>query len=184
MGISKEQSAANRERILEVASKEFRERGFDGIAIAELMKEAGLTHGGFYAHFESKEDLATHAIRRATKQALEGWHTLADKYGDKVLGQILEEMKVERDEPGMGCMFAALGPEIARQEKPVRQAATEGMKAIFDLLLSMVPGRSEGARRRAAISTYASLIGGLILARVAADDPALSDEILEAVVSS
>ncbi len=184
MGISKEQSAANRERILEAASKEFREKGFDGIAISELMKAAGLTHGGFYAHFQSKEDLAVQAIRKALNEAIAGWRTLGDKYGDKTLVLILDEMKLERDEPGMGCIFAALGPEIARQETPVREAATEGMKTTFDVLSTMVPGRSEGARRRAAISTYASLIGGLILARVAADDPALSDEILEAVISS
>lgn len=184
MGISKEQSAANKERILEVASREFRERGFDGIAIAELMKSAGLTHGGFYAHFDSKEDLAVHAIRRATQQALDGWTTLGKMHGDKVFDELLPQLKAERDDPGGGCMMAALGPEIARQNEAVRYAAADGLKAIFEVLATLVPGRTEAARRRAAITTYASLIGGLILARVTADDPALSDEILETVVNS
>lgn len=184
MGISKEQSAANRERILEVASRDFRERGFDGITIAELMKSAGLTHGGFYAHFDSKEDLAVKAINRATEEAIEGWHALANRCGDKVFDEILKLMKQERDEPGSGCMMSALGPEIARQSLPIRQAATDGLKATFHALTAIAPGKSEAARRRAAISMYSALVGGLILARVAADEPELSDEILEAVINS
>lgn len=102
---------------------------------------------------------------------------------DNIFDELVPQLKTERDAPGGGCMMAALGPEIARHNESVRHAAADGLTAIFDVLSTLVPGRTEAARRRVAITTYASSIGGLILARVTADDPELSDEILEAVVN-
>jgi TetR/AcrR family transcriptional repressor of nem operon len=185
MRVSREQAAENRERIVETAARLFRERGLDGIGVADLMKSAGLTHGGFYGHFDSKEDLVAEACQRALSVTDDRWQQLADS-GDKqalqtVISRYLSEK--HRDGAGSGCLLAALGPEAARQGAPVRRAVTEGLKRGFAILSRMMPGKTDKARRREAITTYATLIGGLILSR-AASDPELSEEILKAVRSS
>jgi TetR/AcrR family transcriptional repressor of nem operon len=185
MRVSREQAARNRERILEIAAEIFRERGLEGVGVADVMKSAGLTHGGFYGHFESKEDLVAQACERALSVSESRIQELAES-GDKrplrtfVSGYLSTE---HRDNPGTGCLFAAVGAESARHSAPTRRVVTEGFKKTVELLGRFMPGRSEKIRRRQALATYASLLGGLILAR-AADDPELSEEILDAVKES
>ena len=184
MKVSREQAAQNRERIVEAAAQLFRERGFDGIGVADLMKEAGLTHGGFYGHFSSKEELIVEASARALAGSLAIWSKLADRAPDDPLSAVAGAYLTSRhrDNPGAGCLLAALGPDASRQGPPVRRAVTGYVRSAVDLLTKLVPGKSKG-RRQKAISTCATLVGAMVLAR-AVDDRAFSQEILDAGLAS
>jgi TetR/AcrR family transcriptional regulator, transcriptional repressor for nem operon len=185
MKVSREQATQNRERIVEAAAQRFRERGFEGIGVADLMKEAGLTHGGFYGHFSSKEDLIAEASTRALSRSLALLTELAERAPSDPLSAIADAYltRRHRDKPGEGCLLAALGPDVARQGPAVRRAATDYVRSTIDLLTKLVPGKSKAAKRRKAISTYATLVGAMVMAR-AVDDRALSQEILEAGLAS
>jgi TetR/AcrR family transcriptional repressor of nem operon len=185
MRVSREQSAQNRERILDVAARLFRERGVEGIGVADLMKSAGLTHGGFYGHFDSKEDLVAQACERAMSASEHRWQAASENSAKMALSNVIDNYlsTQHRNSPGAGCLFAALGPEVPRQGSGVRRVVTEGLKRSFELLSRIVPGSTQKARRRRAIATYATLVGGLILARSAADED-LAEEILETVKES
>jgi len=181
--VTREQAAANREKILEVAGALFRERGFDGIGVADIMKRAGLTHGGFYGHFASKDDLAAEITARVLGRS--GWMerltgTQRPSFSDLVRQYLSPR---HRDDPGRGCLFAALGSDVVRQPRSVRRAFTEGLRLRVDALARLAPGRSAAARRQQSLATMAGLVGALILSR-AVDDPKFSDEILEAAATS
>ncbi len=185
MKVSREQASLNRERILEAAAQLFRERGFDGIGVADLMREAGLTHGGFYGHFSSKDGL----IAEASARALTGTFALLNKQAASGVGDPLAAVagnylsSRHRDHPGTGCLLAALGPDVSRQGPAVRATVTDYVRSAVDLLMTLVPGKSKAARRQRAISTYATLVGTMVMAR-AVNDRALSQEILDAGVKS
>jgi TetR/AcrR family transcriptional regulator, transcriptional repressor for nem operon len=182
MRVSREQAAANRERIIEVAGRLFRERGLDGIGVANLMRAAGLTHGGFYGHFESKEQLEVQACERVLAQTSELWPALAAKDPDAPLKALLERYLTarHRDGPGEGCIYAALAADVARQNSPaLRRTFTAGLQPLIDTLVRIIPGRSKAARRQKALACLSTMVGALILAR-AVDDSELSDEILAA----
>jgi TetR/AcrR family transcriptional repressor of nem operon len=181
MKVSREQAAANRERVIDVASRLFRERGLDGIGLDGVMQGAGLTHGGFYKNFASKEDLAATACQRAMTRALENWDAMIADPGTDALGTIASRYLStrHRDDPGAGCVFAALGPDAARRGGAIRQFFTEGLGGMTERLARLLPGRSAAQRRERALATMASLVGAMVLAR-AVDDPALSEEILTA----
>ena len=181
MRVSKETSAANHQRILDVASSMFREKGFDGVGVADLMKGAGLTHGGFYGHFASKQDLAARACARALEGSEERWTKLVEEASDDSLRAVISSYLSprHRDHPGRGCAMAALGSDMARQEIPVRKAFTQGVKPLLAILERIVPGRDSAARRERAVATMAGLVGALVLAR-AVEDPEVSEEFLRA----
>lgn len=174
MRVTKEKAAENRERILAEASRLFREKGFDGVGVDAIMEAAGLTHGGFYRHFRSKEDLATEATARALARSGE---KLAgcDRLGDYVDAYLSREHLVDR---GDGCVMAALSCDIARQGAGVRGGLTAYLRGRLELLAGWFGG-SRAARRRQAIATLSGVVGAMVLAR-AVDDPALADEILAA----
>lgn len=178
MKVTRQQAAANRERILEAAAKLFRERGLDGIGVADLMKNAGLTHGGFYGHFASKEELMAQACARALGNSAEKWR-------GRPLSAIVESYLStrHRDNPGAGCAIATLGGDVSRQGAPVRRAFTDGVRSLVEVLAGLVRGKTRAAKRRQALAVYASMVGALVLAR-AVDDPQMSEEILEAVAAS
>lgn len=182
MKVTREEAARNRERIIDAAARLFRERGFDGIGVAELMNEVGLTHGGFYGHFASKDDLEVQACTRALARSLTLWKRRSERVQDNPLSAIADVYLSagHRDDPGAGCLLAALGSDVWRRSPGIRHAVTEYLNSAFDLLTGLVPGRSKAARRRKAIDTYARLVGALVLAR-AVDDDALSREILDVV---
>jgi TetR/AcrR family transcriptional repressor of nem operon len=182
MKVSREEAARNRERIVEAAARLFRERGFEGVGVAELMKDVGLTHGGFYGHFESKDDLMAQSCERALEHSLERWRKRAEASPDEPLAAITDGYLTtrHRDDPGTGCLLAALGSDVSRQGPAVRRAVTDYLNSAFDVLTRLVPGKTRAARRRKALAAYASLIGAMVMAR-AVDDRALSQEILEAV---
>lgn len=185
MKVSREQAAENRQRIVETASRLFREHGLAGIGVADLMKRAGLTHGGFYGHFPSKEDLMAEACARALAESLAKWRARVDAEPDDPLGAVAALYLSESHcaQPGGGCAIAALGSEAARHGEPVRRAMTDGLRPLIDLLAERVPGRSKSAKRQKALATFASMVGAVTLAR-AVDDPALAEEILRATSES
>ncbi len=182
MRVSREQAAKNREHVVDTAARLFRERGYDGIGVADLMKEAGLTHGGFYANFASKEQLMAEACARAFDGSIEWWETMIARDGDTALQTIIDAYlspaHVKR--PGLGCAVAALGADAARLAPPVRAAMTAGVKAQIEALAGLADGADAAHQRAQAIASYAAMIGALVLARVV-DDASLSDEILAAV---
>jgi TetR/AcrR family transcriptional regulator, transcriptional repressor for nem operon len=182
MKVSREQAAENRERIIDVAGRLFRERGLDGIGVANLMKAAGLTHGGFYGHFESKEDLEVQACARVLARTTETLQAMAARDPQAPLNGFLDRYLSagHRDGPGEGCIYAALASDVARQNSPaLRRTFTAGLRPFIDTLVRIVPGRSRAARRQKALACLSAMVGALILARTV-DDPALSEEILAA----
>ena len=181
MRVSREQAAANRERIIEAAGELFRSKGFSGIGVADIMKEAELTHGGFYGHFASKDDLIAQASRRAMQGSAQSWRKVVAESGDQAFAALLTRYLSprHRDDPGHGCAFAALSGDAARCGKPVRQAFAEGLEPLIGVLSGLVGGRTKAARRRKAIAALSELIGALMLSR-AVGNVGLSDEILDA----
>jgi TetR/AcrR family transcriptional repressor of nem operon len=179
--VTRKQAAAHREKILDVAGTLFRERGFDGIGVADIMKEAGLTHGGFYGHFGSKDDLAAEITARVLCR--EGWPERITGTANPTFAEVVRKYLTprHREDAGHGCLFAALGSEVVRQPRPVRRALADGLRLRIKELQELLPGRS-AARRQKAVATMAGLVGALMLSR-AVDDPKLSDEILEAAAS-
>ena len=181
MRVSREQAAANRERIIEAAGELFRSKGFSGIGVADIMKAAELTHGGFYGHFASKDDLIAQASRRSMQRAAQNWKKVVTESGSDAFATLLTRYLSprHRDDPGQGCAFAALSGDAARCGKPVREAFAEGLEPLIDILSGIVGGRTRAARRRKAIAALSELIGALILSR-AVGNGGLSDEILDA----
>ncbi len=183
MRVSREQAAENRGKILQVAAQLFREKGFDGIGIADLMKKVGLTHGGFYGHFSSKEDLMAQTCTYAVDEILaQGQDSPALVRGNKYKAFIGRYLSVEhRDNPGSGCLMAALGVDAARQSPVIKHAFTEGFNRLLNALMSLLPAnKTEAAKREQALLTLATLVGAQVIAR-AVDDKKLSEEILQVV---
>jgi TetR/AcrR family transcriptional regulator, transcriptional repressor for nem operon len=181
MRVTRQQAAANRERIIETAGELFRSKGFSGIGVADIMKAADLTHGGFYGHFASKDDLIAQASRRSMQRAAQNWRKVVAESGGDAFSTLLTRYLSprHRDDPGHGCAFSSLSGDAARCGKPVREAFAEGLEPLIDILSGLVGGRTKAARRRKAIAALSELIGALMLSR-AVGDAGLSDEILDA----
>jgi TetR/AcrR family transcriptional regulator, transcriptional repressor for nem operon len=181
MRVSREKAAEHRDRIIDAAGALFRAKGFGGIGVADIMKAADLTHGGFYGHFASKDDLVGEASRRIMARAAANWTKLVDAAPDNPYAALLEHYlsPKHRDDPGKGCAFAALGNDAARSGKIVRKAFAEGLAPLIDILAQSIPGKSKATRRRKAVAAMATLVGALTLARAVEGTP-LSDEMLEA----
>jgi len=174
MKISREQVAKNREALLEAAARLFRERGFESVTVAEVMNAAGLTHGAFYGYFKSKEDLIAQAFNHVLtpKDGVRGADRAGmAKYADAYLSA------AHRDELGDACPFSSLGTEAVRGSGELRHVLTESLRAQIESFSKTVPGRTAEQRRRAAIGSWAAMIGAMMLSRIA-DDPALSEEVL------
>lgn len=170
MKVSREQMAENRQRILEVASRLFREKGFEAVGVAEVMKALGLTHGGFYGHFSSKDDLIVQALT----------HAIGERNGATLpLSAYLEEYLSprHRDNRAGGCPIAGLAADTLRQTPEARAAVTDGVRAQLDWMGEKSPEATEADRRRRAIGSWSAMVGATILARVMVD-PDLSKEIL------
>jgi TetR/AcrR family transcriptional repressor of nem operon len=175
MRVSREKAAENRERIVETAARLFRENGFDGVGIDAIMKAAGLTHGGFYGHFASKDDLAAEAVARALERSAEHESRFSD-LGALVADYLSERHRADR---ANGCAVAALGGDMVRQCAGVRRGLTAHLRAQMDRFAAFFKDGTAAHRRKRAIATMAGVVGALTLAR-AVDDPALSKEILAA----
>lgn len=182
MKVSKETVEQNRERVIDTAARLFRERGIDGIGVVDLMKAAGLTHGGFYRQFKSKDDLVVQAVKRAYDDMSEDL-TRRIAASDDPLQTLVRHYVSDyhRDEPGQGCSLAALAADAARHDDPVlREFFGNIVSNYIALLTALVPGEDPAAKRSAAIAALAEMIGSVVLSRVV-PDPALSGEIIETV---
>jgi AcrR family transcriptional regulator len=173
-----------RERILRAAARAIRRHGYEGVGVADVMKEAGLTHGGFYAHFESRDALlaaaaeqtsaeSNEALSRALARAKPGEElmTLVDTY--------LDDRHVTAAEQGLGCALAAAGTEVPRQGPGVRRAVSRRIKELVGLLERQFPDWGKPAAHEKAMAIVAQMVGALMLAR-ATDDPRLSKAIRKA----
>jgi TetR/AcrR family transcriptional regulator, transcriptional repressor for nem operon len=165
------ETAARHERIVQEASRLFRERGFENVTVGEVMKAAGLTHGAFYAHFGSKEELEKAAIAHGQELSAERarGHGATRKGRKAYVDRYLSPR--HRDNPADGCTMAALGPEVARSTTEMKTVFEQGLEEILT---------AQGGDRKEAIFQTAATLGGLVLAR-AVQDPGLSKEILVAV---
>jgi TetR/AcrR family transcriptional repressor of nem operon len=181
MKVSREKSAENRELVLDTAARMFKEHGFDGIGVVDLMKSAGLTAGGFYNNFESKEDLMAQACQRASEKSLSRWqeHINNPEIANplKRIGTAYLSPK-NRDDLSTTCLYSTLGAEVGRHDPAVRQVFTQSIESIFELMTPLMEGATEGEKRENAIAMFSQWLGSLILARMASDSP-LSDEILQ-----
>ena len=146
------------------------------------MRQAGLTHGGFYSHFRSKDALVAEAVAAAAEQSARNLRKVVQRAGAKSgLAAIVDSyLSTEhRDRPDRGCALAALGSEVARESRAARRALTAQLENLVDLLAEHVPDRSGGSRRRQAMAVLSCLVGALVLSR-AVDDPDASRELLAA----
>lgn len=181
MRVSREKADKNREHVIDVASRLFRERGFEGIGVADLMKEAGLTHGGFYGQFRSKEDLKVQASRRALSRNKDRWaKVLAETTSDKLATLARFYLSdSHRDRRGEGCALAALGGDAPRDSPELQAAFKDGIEGYLELLDGIVPASSGEERRSKSIAALSTMVGALVLSRAAGDE-ALSQKILSA----
>jgi TetR/AcrR family transcriptional repressor of nem operon len=176
---------ATHERIVEAAARAIRRSGYGGTGVADIMKEAGLTHGGFYAHFDSREDMLAEAADRA---GADGMAVLAQVAAESPPKQALKALlrtylsKEHVEAVETGCAVAALGSEMPRQAPKVRRAATRRIKEMIDLVARQLPDWGQPGAHEHALVTVATAVGALVLAR-AVDDPKLSDALREAALT-
>jgi TetR/AcrR family transcriptional repressor of nem operon len=182
MRITKQRAAENHGRVVDEAARLFREKGFDGVGVAELMAAAGMTHGGFYNHFSSKDEVEAAACARvfeASVAKIAAVAEISDAVARKASFAAFCERYVSaaaRDAPAASCPMVAFAGDVPRQSEGVRAAFASGLGAHVDAF-----AKASGADRAEAMRTFATMVGALTLARsVASSDPALSDEILAA----
>jgi len=173
-----------RERILRAAARAIRKHGYEGVGVADVMKEAGLTHGGFYAHFESRDALLAAAADQAGAESIENLTRgiAAAKPGQELLALIdtyLSDRHAAAPEQGWGCAIAAAGSEVPRQQAEVRRVANRRIKDLIGLIERQFPEWGRGAAHDKAMGIAATVVGAVVLAR-AVDDAQLSNRIRKA----
>lgn len=184
--VSREQTDENRRLIEAASARLFKERGLNGVSVTDIMASAGLTHGGFYGHFESKDELAAVACERAFGESALRWRALVkEDAGEQAFVDALAKHYLsakQRDEPGGGCPAVGLATDVAREDttKPVRGVYVQGLKSMLGRLASFAGPRPSKRARQRAIARLSMLVGAATLARAVRGDP-LSDEILTAV---
>jgi len=182
MRYSKEHKQETHARIVKKASVRLREKGAHGIGVADLMKEAGLTHGGFYAHFDSREALVIEAFAYAMDRANERWRKVAEQTPpEKRLASIVESYltPLHRDDPGHGCAVPTLGAEIARESPKTRKAFAGKLEQMIDMMADQILDVPRKTARKQAMAALATMMGTLVLSRIAGNGE-FSDEILGA----
>jgi TetR/AcrR family transcriptional repressor of nem operon len=182
MRYSREHKQETHARIVRKASVRLCEKGAHGIGVADLMKEAGLTHGGFYAHFDSREALVIEAFVYAMDRSMEHWRKTAETIPpEKRFSMIVDSYltTMHRDDPGRGCAVPALGAEIARESPKTRKAFAAKLEEMIDMIADQIPDVPRKAARKQASATLATMMGTLVLSRIAGNSE-FSDEILAA----
>jgi TetR/AcrR family transcriptional repressor of nem operon len=182
MRYSKEHKQETHARIVRKASVRLREKGAHGIGVADLMKEAGLTHGGFYAHFDSREALLIEAFAFAMDRSMDYWRkTTAETSPEKRLAMIVDSYLTasHRDDPGRGCAVPTLGAEIARESPKARKAFAAKLEQMIDMIAEQLIDLPPKAARKQAAVTLATMMGTLVLSRIAGNGE-FSDDILSA----
>src|SRR5947209_12541280 len=180
MRITKQRAAENRERVVEQAARLFRAKGFEGVGVAELMAAAGLTHGGFYNHFGSKDEVEAAACGRIFEKSVARISAIAEVADGEARAGAFADYCARyvspqaRDADAASCPMAAFAGDVSRQSEAVRAAYAKGLAEYLAAF-----AKASGAPRGEALNTFATLVGALILARsVAACDPPLSAELL------
>lgn len=170
------------ERIVQAAARAIRRSGYDGTGVADIMKEAGLTHGAFYAHFASREAMLAEAADRAGAESNAfAASVIAAAPPEQSLQALMQAYLSKEHLAGIetGCPVSALGSEMPRQSPEVRRAATRRIKEMIDLVARQSPDWGQPSAHERALVTVAAMVGTLMLAR-AVDDPALSDALCNA----
>jgi TetR/AcrR family transcriptional repressor of nem operon len=187
---SRETTAQHREAVVQAASRLFRERGIGAVSVPDLMGEAGLTHGGFYRHFESKDALEAEAYGRGLEQTAELVWSLIEQHsgdGDAARRALLDQyLSVShRDDPGAGCATAALAADAAHKpaDNSLRRSLGQGVERMVDILAGLNGEDQPAARRAEALASFSTMVGAVILSRATAGT-SLSKEILKAARSS
>lgn len=185
MKVTREKAEENRQQVIEASSRLFRERGFDGVGVSTLMQAAGLTHGGFYKQFESKDDLIAMATQAAIDQSRSRMSAVVGKDKRASFETAIRHYLSDQhcNAVADGCAFAALGPDAARRGAEVRRVMQRGVEDQLALLESVIEAKDDASSRETAIATLSTMVGALILAR-AVEDPALSSDILQAAAKS
>ncbi|WP_434386653.1 TetR/AcrR family transcriptional regulator [Melittangium boletus] len=180
MGHSREDKAESHEHIVRVAAARFREAGVDGVGVAELMKEAGLTHGGFYRHFASREELVAEAVERALSDGSARALSVLTGTARNPLAALVDAYlsAVHRDQLASSCAVTTLAGDVARSNERARAAYTRQVDTYLELLTKHITAGEPGARRTRAIAALATLVGAVSMAR-AVNDEKLSREILK-----
>ncbi|MDX8481562.1 TetR/AcrR family transcriptional regulator [Mesorhizobium sp. VK24D] len=185
MRVSRIQAEQNRQTVIDVASRLFREHGFDGIGLKDLMKGAGLTQGAFYKQFASKEDLAAQASKRAMESAAHRWAAATaaepnDPFGAVIAFYLSMDHRGERMD---GCPVVALGSDAARQGSDVKAAFEAGIRKYLDLLGGWVGDAHGEDSRDKAMAVLSTMVGAVVLSR-AVNDERLSKQFLQAAAES
>lgn len=178
--VSREQARLNRETVVQEASRLFRERGVDGVGVADIMAAVGLTHGGFYNQFASKDVLAGEACLSAFSRS--HFTDPANRPASLAAFASIYLQEGHVAAPGAGCPVPTFATDAAREASgsPLRRSFTDGFSRMTDFVMSLTPGRGADRRRERALAAIAALVGAVTLAR-ALEDPALADEVLSAV---
>jgi TetR/AcrR family transcriptional regulator, transcriptional repressor for nem operon len=182
MRYSKEHKQETHARIVRKAAVRLREKGAHGIGVADLMKEAGLTHGGFYAHFDSREALVIEAFSYAMDRATERWRKVAAEMPpEKRLSTIVDTYltAVHRDDPGHGCAVPSLGAEIVRESLKTRKAFALKLEQMIDMMADQILDVPRKTARKQAMATLATMMGTIVMSRIAGNGE-LSEEVLSA----
>lgn len=184
MARSQKEKQETHERIVQIAARRLREDGLQGVGVADLMKEAGLTVGGFYKHFGSRDDLVAEAMQAAFEGSTQAMAKGGKSFAELTAGEFAEIYLSESHcaGPGEGCAFAMLTSDLGRSDDKTRAIATARLQRNFKAFEGRVAGEDEAERRRQAIVAVCAMAGAVGLARVS-DDAALSKDILDAVKS-
>ncbi|MEM7132978.1 MAG: TetR/AcrR family transcriptional regulator [Chloroflexota bacterium] len=180
MRYSKDHKLQTREKMVQVASRKFRQEGFDGVSIGDLMAELKLTHGGFYRHFSTKEQLYTEALTCSIGDAQTRIAERAELDGDLTLHRVITAYLSSEHCAGIadGCPVAALSAEVARQSASVQSTFDEALAVYMETFLPLMPGKNETERKQQFLVLFSGMAGALSAAR-AASDPRLRQSILE-----
>jgi TetR/AcrR family transcriptional regulator, transcriptional repressor for nem operon len=180
MGHSQSEKKSHHERIVRTAAKRLREKGLEAVAIADVMKEVGLTVGGFYKHFESRDDLVIEALRAAAGLWARPVEPAASDGPPLSFASLVDDYLSEkhRDRPGSGCPIGALAGDVGRSNKRIRALATEQIRSALELIAGLLPDKNKESARKKAVFTVSALVGALVLSRAVSDE-SLSNEILE-----
>ena len=173
------EAAETRKRIIEVASRAFKSKGIEATGVAEVMAAAGLTHGGFYRHFESKEQLVAEACAASMEVLVEAAEQAAGSEST-FFKHLKDFLSAEyRDDCVGGCPLVAMGSELVRADRATRRGASQGFSKIIDIMARHSREQGTAAARADAMFTLSAMIGAVTMSRIV-DDPQLSDQILEA----
>lgn len=181
---SAKKKEATHERIVDAAARAIRRSGYNGTGVAEIMKDAGLTHGGFYAHFASREAMLAEAADRAGRESVEMMERIIAASPPQQALEVMMRAYLSKEhlkEIETGCATAALCSEMSRQAPAVRRAATRRIKEMIDVVARQSPDWGQPGAHERALFAVAAMVGALVLAR-AVDDPKLSNSLRKATL--